>query len=140
MLRLATQNDATWRVCTLEIERGGRSYTVDTLRQIHVELPDATLFFLMGTDTLRDVRHWREPGEIFRLATPLVVRRAGEPEPDVAALGRLCTNETQPRLIEMPAVDISSSEIRRRIAENEPIDDVVPSAVAEFIARHALYR
>jgi nicotinate-nucleotide adenylyltransferase len=94
----------------------------------------------MGADALRDVRHWREPGEIFRLATPLVVRRAGEPDSDLAALGPLCTNETQPRLIEMPAVDISSSEIRRRIAENEPIDDVVPSAVAEFIARHALYR
>ena len=70
----------SWRVCTLEIDRGGVSYTVDTLRQIHEELPDAELFFLIGADALRDVPHWKEPREIFRLATPLVVHRAGEPE------------------------------------------------------------
>jgi nicotinate-nucleotide adenylyltransferase len=129
----------SWRVCTLEIDRGGFSYTVDTLRQIHVELPDARLFFLMGADAVRDAPRWKEPREIFGLATPLVVRRAGEPEPDLAALAPLCTQETQPQRVEMPAVDISSSEIRRRIAENEPIDELVPASVAEYIARHSLY-
>ena len=131
---------SSWRVCTLEIDRGGFSYTVDTLRQIHVELPEAKLFFLMGADALRDVPKWREPGEIFRLATPLVVRRAGQPEPDFAALTPLCTNETQPQLVEMSTVDISSSEIRRRIVDNQSIDDLVPAAVAEFISRLGIYR
>ena len=131
---------STWRVCTMEIDRGGLSYTVDTLRQIHVELPEAKLFFLMGADALRDVPKWREPAEICRLATPLVVRRAGQPEPNLTGLAALCTDETQPPLVEMPAVDISSSEIRRRITDNESIDDLVPAAIAEFIARHAIYR
>src|SRR5688500_3903329 len=71
------------RVCTLEIDRGGFSYTVETLTQIHEELPEAELFFLMGADALRDVPNWKEPAEIFRLSTPLIVRRAGQLEPDL---------------------------------------------------------
>ena len=88
----------TWRVCTLEIDRGGFSYTVDTLRQIHEELPDAALFFLIGADALRDVPKWKEPREIFRLATPLVVRRAGQPCRTCDQLKFLCTADTQPQL------------------------------------------
>ena len=63
MLRLATSDESSWRVCTLEIDRGGRSYTVDTLRQIHEELPEAQLFFLIGADALRDVPRWKEPAK-----------------------------------------------------------------------------
>jgi nicotinate-nucleotide adenylyltransferase len=131
---------ATWRVCRLEIDRGGFSYTVDTLKQIHVELPEAKLFFMIGADAQREVPQWKEPAEIFRLATPLVVRRAGQTEPDISALASLCPPEKRPQLVEMPAMDISSSEIRRRIAAGEPIGQIVPSAVADYIAIHALYR
>jgi nicotinate-nucleotide adenylyltransferase len=131
---------STWRVCTLEIDRGGFSYTVDTLRQIHVELPEAKLFFLIGADAQRDVPLWKEPAEICRLAMPLVVRRAGQREPDVSALASLCPPENRPQLVEMPAMDISSSEIRRRVAAGEPINMTVPAAVAEYVAMHALYR
>lgn len=129
----------TWRVCTLEIDRGGFSYTIDTLRQIHVELSDAKLFFLMGADALRDVPQWREPAEIFRLATPLVVCRAGQPQPDLAAIERLCPAENQPLPVEMPAMEISSTEIRRRAATGQPIDDLVPVSVAQYISDHSLY-
>jgi nicotinate-nucleotide adenylyltransferase len=139
MLRLAIENEPTWRVCTMEIDRGGFSYTVDTLRQIHEELPDAEQFFLIGADALQDVAKWREPREIFRMATPLVVCRAAQPAPDLEQLKLLCTPNTQPQSIEMPAMDVSSSEIRRRIAAGQPIDKFVPDAVAEFIARHRLY-
>jgi nicotinate-nucleotide adenylyltransferase len=130
----------SWRVCTLEIERGGFSYTIDTLRQIRVELPEARLFFLLGADTVRDAPRWKEPGEIFRLAAPLIVRRAGEPEPDAAALAALCASESHLQVVDMPPVDISSSEIRRRVAADQPIDELVPSAIAEYIAQHSLYR
>jgi nicotinate-nucleotide adenylyltransferase len=129
-----------FRVCTLEIDRGGFSYTVDTLRQIHEELPEAELFFLMGADTLRDVPTWKEPSEIFRLSTPLVVRRAGQPEPNLSDLKRLCAMDTQPRLIQMPAIDVSSSEIRRRIAAGQPVQQLIPPAIEEFITRRGLYR
>jgi nicotinate-nucleotide adenylyltransferase len=140
MLRLATKDEPRWRVCTLEIDRGGLSYSVDTLREIHQQLPEATLFFLVGADTLRDVARWKEPEELFRLATPLVVRRPGDDEPNLAALAPLCPAEHSPLFVNMPAIDASSSEIRRRIAAAKSIDDLVPPPVAEYIAAHGLYR
>jgi nicotinate-nucleotide adenylyltransferase len=140
MLRLATYAEPNWRVSSLEIDRGGMSYTIDTLRQLDEELPDAVLFFLMGADALNDISHWREPREIFALAAPLVVRRAGEPEPDLAALRKLCAANKQPRLIEILAVDVSSTEIRRRAPAGEPLDAMVPPGVAAYIAAHQLYR
>jgi nicotinate-nucleotide adenylyltransferase len=139
IIRLAIKDEPTWRVCSIEIDRGGFSYTVDTLRQIYEELPDAGLFFLFGADALHDVAKWKEPRKIFSLAAPLVVRRAGQPSPELDQLRHLCSENTQPQLIEMPAMDVSSSEIRRRIAAEQPIDKCVPGAVAEFIVRHRLY-
>jgi nicotinate-nucleotide adenylyltransferase len=139
MVRLAIREEPTWRVCTIEIDRGGFSYSVDTLRQIHEELPDADLFFLIGADALQDVAKWKEPREIFRMATPLVVRRAAQHAPDVDQLKLLCTTDTQPRLIDMPAMNVSSSEIRRRVAAGELLDELVPAAVAKFINQHRLY-
>ncbi|MCI0492732.1 MAG: nicotinate-nucleotide adenylyltransferase [Planctomycetes bacterium] len=140
MLRLAIHHERGWRVSTLEIDRGGLSYTVDTLRHIRAELPDARLFFLMGADTLSEVPEWRESAEIFRLATPLVVRRAGRPEPDLSPLAELCPEEKPPLGIEMAAMAISSTEIRHRVATGKPIDELVPPAVAVYIAEHDLYR
>jgi nicotinate-nucleotide adenylyltransferase len=130
----------SWRVCTLEIDRGGYSYTVDTLRQLHTELPDAQLFFMIGADAVRDVPQWKEPSEIFRLSAPLVAHRAGQPDPNLDALLPLCTAQTQPRLIGVPAINVSSTEIRRRIAANETIQGMLPTAVTEYITRHNLYR
>jgi nicotinate-nucleotide adenylyltransferase len=132
--------NSPYRVCALEIDRGGISYTVDTLRQLHTELPEATLFFMIGADAVIDVPQWKEPTELFRLSTLLVVRRAGQPEPDFAFVEPLCTAQTRPQLIEMPLVDISSSEIRRRLAANEAIDVLLPTAVAQYIKQHGIYR
>jgi nicotinate-nucleotide adenylyltransferase len=139
MLRLATADQPAWRVCTLEVERGGRSYTIDTMRQLHEELPEAELFFLIGADALRDVTKWKEPREIFLLATPLVVHRPGEAQPDLAALGALCTKATQPQIVNMPMVDVSSTGIRRCVAVGESIESLTPKTVREYIAQHKLY-
>ncbi len=140
MLQLATLPEPGWRICRLEIERGGLSYTVDTLRQLGQELPNAVLFFLMGADAVKDVPHWHQPREIFALATPLVVRRAGQPEPDMTELRSICAPNKQPKRIEMPAINASSTEIRRRAGAGQPIDDLVPPSVAAYIATHSLYR
>jgi nicotinate-nucleotide adenylyltransferase len=94
----------------------------------------------MGADAVRDVPTWKEPAEIFRLSTPLVVRRAGQPEPGLSNLERLCAADKQPRLIQMPSVEVSSSEIRRRIAAGEPIQALVPRAVEDYLRLHGLYR
>ena len=140
MLRLATQDEPSWRVCSIEIDRGGFSYTVDTLRQLHEQLPTAQLFFLIGADAVHDIAKWREPHEIFKLATPLVVHRANQTAPQLDQLGSLCKATTQPQAIEMPPMEISSSEIRSRIAAGEDIASQVPRKIAEFIASRALYR
>jgi nicotinate-nucleotide adenylyltransferase len=140
MLRLAIQSEPAWRVSTLEIDRGGTSYSVDTLRQLNDELPHAVLFFLMGADAVNDAPHWREPQIIFSLATPLVVRRAGQREPVLDNLRTLCAANKQPQLVEMPAIDVSSTEIRRRAAAGKSLDDLVPTAVSSYIIAKVLYR
>jgi nicotinate-nucleotide adenylyltransferase len=139
MLGLALDGEPTWRVCTLEIDRGGASYTVDTLRQLREELPDAKLFFLIGSDALREVEHWKEPREIFRLATPLVVHRAGEAAPDLNSLAELCVEGKQPQIVEMSPLDISSTDIRRRVAAADSLDTMTPKRVADYIARYGVY-
>lgn len=129
MLRLAIEGQGGFRVSTLEIDRGGVSYTVDTLRQIQADRPDAELFFLMGADSLNDLPNWREPEEVCRLATPLVVQRPGE----------RIDSEVEHVRVEMPPKDISSSTIRERIGNGEPIADLVPEAVAQYLQENGLY-
>jgi nicotinate-nucleotide adenylyltransferase len=140
MLQLALRPEPSWRASNLEIDRGGLSYTLDTLRQLNEELPDAVLFFLMGADAVQDVPHWHQPREIFSLATPLVVRRAGQPDPELATLRALCAENKQPILIEMPEIDVSSTQVRRQAAAGAPLGELVPAPVAVYIAAHGLYR
>lgn len=144
MLEAAIQGNPSWRVCTLELDRGGISYTVETLREIREGLPDAELFFLMGADSLHDLPHWYEPAAILELATPMVVARGGEPEPDFTVLAPLVTPERLAAIraarVSMPGVAISSSDVRRRLAQGESAAHLVPSAVAEYIAANGLYR
>ncbi|TWT31018.1 Nicotinate-nucleotide adenylyltransferase [Posidoniimonas corsicana] len=130
MLRLATDADPTLRVSDLEIARGGVSYTVDTLRAVHADRPDAELYLLMGADTLADLAKWREPEAIRQLASLLVVHRPGEPLPDGEGF----------TVVEMPLSDLSSSEIRRRVAAGESIDGMTPEQVVSYIADRGLYR
>lgn len=143
MVRLAIAGEPTWRVSEIELGRGGVSYTVDTLRTVRRRQPQAELFFLMGADSLHDFPRWREPQEILQLATPLVVARAGEPQPDFASLAGLCSPErieaVRAAQVPMPATPISSSQIRSRAAEGASIGEMVPDAVQEFIQARRLY-
>jgi len=144
MLERATAADPRYGVCTLELERGGVSYTVDTLTEIRQQHADAKLFLLLGADSLFDLPTWRRPEEICRLATPVVVERPGSPRADFAVLERLLSPQSlvkiAPRRIEMPARDVSSSEIRRRVADGVGIEALTSAAVAEYIEQQQLYR
>jgi len=143
MLQLALAGHADWRVCRQETERGGVSYSVDTLRAIGAQWPDTEKFFLMGADTLRLLPNWKNPEALCRIATPLVVHRAGEPEPDFSILAPWLDpkriREIERQQIEMPAMPISSSQIRRQIAQGGSLENLVPEAVARYIAEHGLY-
>lgn len=143
MLRLAIADRLEFALSLIEIERGGVSYTIDTLRQFRSKWSDAELFFLMGADSLADFPTWREPATICELATPLVVRRAGNPPPNFDALASLVAAERLAEIrsleVEMPATPISSSEIRRLIAAGREWQSFVPERVAAYIAENGLY-
>jgi nicotinate-nucleotide adenylyltransferase len=142
MLELAIANEPNWRVCRMEIDRGGVSYTVDTLRAIRAERPDDALFILLGSDTLREISAWRKPEEIFRLAAPLFVERAGGPRPEVPAivLESLSGGRIAAQTIQMPSMNVSSTDIRDRVAAGRPIEDLMPPTVARYIAKNKLYQ
>ena len=136
MLRLSVGGYPPFEVSDWEIRRGGLSYTVDTLAAIREELPQAELFFLMGADTLADFPQWRAPETICRWATLVVVHRPGSPAPVTDALpaGRGC------HVVTMPQIDISSSDIRDRVAQGRSIRFQVPGAVEALIGAQRLYR
>lgn len=133
MTRLLVDGVPGFSVSAIEIERGGLSYTVDTLSALASQLQSSELFWLVGADVLRTFSKWRDPEKIVELATLVVMRRPGEPS-DVSGL------PGPPRLIETRHIDISSTEIRRRVREGKSIRGFVPDAVADYIASAGLYR
>jgi nicotinate-nucleotide adenylyltransferase len=144
MVEAAIRERPEFAASSVEVDRGGVSYTVDTLSELQAQRPGAELFFLMGADSLADFPHWREPAAICRLATPLVVRRAGSPPPDFAALAPFVSAvrlaEIHSAQVEMPDTPISSSAIRRLVAAGGQWRSLVPPAVADYIDAHRLYR
>ena len=138
MCRLAVGEEEGLGVCGLEIERGGPSYTVDTLRAIHESHPEAELTFIVGADMARTLSTWREPGELLELASLAVAEREDSGREDVsralAAMGAKVT------FLEMGMVEISSSLVRERVAEGKSVGQLVAPAVAEYIVEHDLYR
>ena len=143
MIELAIASKPMYRLCTIEFDRGGKSYSIDTLRLIREEKPQADLFFLMGADSLYDLPQWHEPGELLKLAKLLVVRRAGAPAPDYSVVETFLPADQDSTVrwqeISMPATDISSTEIRRRVDAGESIDNLTPAAVVKYILKEQLY-
>ena len=144
MLKLAIGGHPALHVSSLEVDRGGVSYTVDTLSIIREQHPDAELFFLMGGDSLEDLPHWRQPHRILELAIPVVVRRAGWPEPNYDALKHLVTPQRLASIsqcqVVMPVIELASTEIRRRVGNRESIRYRTPRAVEKYIETHGLYQ
>jgi nicotinate-nucleotide adenylyltransferase len=144
MLTLAVGGHESFRVSTIEVDRGGVSYTVDTLEQIHTEDPDRELFLILGADSLADLPTWREPRRICELALPVVVRRAYSPEPDFSVLGEFMLPDriaaAQAAQVSMPAIGISSTELRERVAAGKSIRYRTPRAVEKYIETQGLYR
>jgi len=144
MLELATAGHDAFRVHRDEIDRGGVSYTIDTLRQVRQELPQSELFFIMGADMLHDLPHWRQARQVCRLAVPIAAHRPGASPPDFECLRGVASPERIEQFrrhqVEMPQIDLSSSEIRRRVAAGESIRYQTPRAVEKYIETHRLYQ
>jgi nicotinate-nucleotide adenylyltransferase len=139
MCRLAAAGDERIEVSELEVDRGGPSYTVDTLRALHEASPQDELTFVAGGDMAASLPGWREPEEVLRLARFAVAEREGA---DCAEVERaLAGLEGRDRVVffGMPRVEVSSSAIRRGIAAGRPVRDLMPDAVARYIDEHGLY-
>jgi nicotinate-nucleotide adenylyltransferase len=161
MCRLAIEDDRARHpgaaadelaACSLEIQRGGVSYTVDTLRAIHAAHPDAQLTLIVGADVARTLPTWREPRELLALADFAVALRTGAEHDDRSGAPTGLGDDLRPagllpdrslgehpRLLDMPAIDVSSSQVRDRVRHGAPVEDLVGPAVASYIAEHDLY-
>lgn len=156
MCQLAVAGEDGLSVCAVEVERGGLSYTVDTLRSIHASHPYARLTFIVGADTASTLGSWREPAQLLELAQLAVATRDGTARQRVldeldavhgsggsdgaGELRAALSLGTRVRFLEMPAIEASSSAVRERVARGEAIDRLVGPAVAAYIAEHRLYR
>jgi nicotinate-nucleotide adenylyltransferase len=139
MCLLAIQGSPELGVCTLELERAGPSYTIDTLRSIHASDPDAELTLIVGADMARTLGSWREPQEILRLARLAVAERDGSTRGEVLGELEPLGGEGRTVFLEMPPHQVSSSLVRRRLTTGAPIEEQVGPEVARYIHEQELY-
>ena len=137
MTVVATASNPRFTVSRVDIDRGGPTYTIDTLRDLAAVLPDAELFFITGADALGEIFTWRDASRLFELAHFVGCTRPGY-EVDPSLLSGIPTERLT--LIEVPALAISSSDCRERRAAGEPVWYLVPDGVVQYIAKHRLYR
>jgi nicotinate-nucleotide adenylyltransferase len=144
MCRLLLAGENAVEVSALELERDGPSYTVDTLRALHVAYPRTSLTFILGADIARTLPAWREPRQLLELAELAVALRAAhtadEVLADLAPLLDAGAGRDAVRFLKMPPVDVSSSLVRDRVRHGASIAELVGPAVAAYVAAHHLYR
>jgi nicotinate-nucleotide adenylyltransferase len=134
MTVIATASNPRFKVSRVDIDRAGPTYTIDTLRDIRASYPDAELFFISGADAIAQILSWKDVEEIWPLAHFVAVSRPGHkllipnvPEGAVSTL-------------EVPALAISSTDVRKRVETGKPIWYLVPDGAVQYIAKHELYR
>jgi len=144
MARRAVAGDRRFSVSNLELQRGGISYTVDTVRSLKLARPDADWVLIVGSDTLVDLHNWYKIDELLDLCEVASFLRPGEADPEEIAAKVLVAERHRQRLlgniIEAHLVEISSTEIRQRVADGRSIRYLVPPEVEEYIIEHSLYR
>lgn len=141
MLRLAIADEPRFEICEAEINRPGPHYTVETLRLLKEQEPSRDLVFLMGGDSLRDLPTWREPAEIVRLCHFLgVMRRPGDAVNLSALEGQIPGLSAKVRLVDVPLLEISSSQIRERVAKNASFRYYLHPRVYDYILETGLYQ
>lgn len=133
MAEIATAANPRFKVSTVDIDRSGPTYTVDTLRDLKIAYPDSELFFITGADAVTAIAGWKDSADLWALAQFVAVTRPGHkldlPEAPEGAI----------QVLEIPALAISSTDIRERVAAGKPIWYLVPDGIVQFIAKHGLY-
>ncbi|MDA7977214.1 MAG: nicotinate-nucleotide adenylyltransferase [Pirellulales bacterium] len=135
MLKLAIADHPGFAISEVELNRAGPSYSVDTLEQLARDLPSAEMFLLLGADMLQDFPNWRQPQRICELAKLAVVFRDGMTKLDWSVLDSVASSARRREFVSvaMPRMDISSTEIRRRVVGGQSIRYRTPAAVIDYI-------
>lgn len=131
MVKLAIKGNSTFATYDGELKRGGISYTVDTLKDLKAKYPQAQLFLLMGADNLKKFHLWKQPKEILKMAKLVILNRPG--------FDKSYPKRWPYTKVNMPAVDISSSDIRKRLKSKQSIWYLTFTSVIQYINRHGLY-
>jgi nicotinate-nucleotide adenylyltransferase len=139
MTRLAAEADSRFEVSDVEVERGGMSYTADTLAELHRTHPDDELYLILGWDAGRLFSTWHKPEEVTRLASVVIVGRPGMQSPMPSDLDAAGLDPGRVILCLVPTPDVSGSGLRRAITSGESVAGKLPAAVEQFIAEHHLY-
>jgi nicotinate-nucleotide adenylyltransferase len=134
MTRLAIQDNPKFEVSRVELDREGASYTIDTIKALHQQLPPTEIYLLIGRDQYEQFESWRQPYDIVKLVRLVVMDRPGSPAKSSTGF------DSAVSYLKMPLLEISATEIRRRVAKGESIRYQVPEAVRTYIAEHRLYQ
>ncbi|WP_422113256.1 nicotinate-nucleotide adenylyltransferase [Gardnerella sp. DNF00536] len=164
MTVIATASNPKFTVSRVDIDRPGVTYTIDTLRDIHAQHPDAELFFITGADAVAEIMQWKHAREMWNLARFVAVTRPGYSRPEKLADSNSPLLPREPHtndtgvvvhcddmvhcdaqhlpvdILEIPALSISSTDVRRRAEHGEPVWYLVPDGVVQYIVKHGLYR
>jgi nicotinate-nucleotide adenylyltransferase len=136
MTVIATASNPRFWVSRVDIDRQGPTYTIDTLRDLRAELRDADLYFITGADALSSIFTWRDAGELFELAHFVGCTRPGFALDSSTLEGIPGERVT---IVEIPALAISSTDVRTRHERDEPVWYLVPDGVVQYISKHSLY-
>ncbi|MFC1993277.1 nicotinate-nucleotide adenylyltransferase [Chloroflexota bacterium] len=141
MVRLAIADKPGLQISTIEMERAGPSYTVDTIAELKSQLGAGNvLFFILGWNSLSELPQWREPSRLIRMCRLVAVPRPGYPRPDLEALENDIPGLSQSvALMDKPLIEVSGTVIRERVARGLSIDNLVPEPVERYIREHGLY-
>jgi len=134
MVALAIQGEPRFKLERCELERSGPSYMLDTVRELQAAESGAQWFLIVGQDQYASLHTWHGWQELLRLVRLAVANRPGAHSPVNAELARVPHVE-----VALPMMDVSSTELRQRIAAGQGVDDLVPAAVARYIDQHHLY-
>ena len=142
MIRLAIRGNNRFEVDDVEVQRGGRSYSVDTLTELRRREPRADFYFIIGADSLRELHLWREVERVVTLCTFVTVPRPGfDPKPVVdPRLDAATRRRLRQHVLHGHSCDIASREIRARVASGRPIRYLIPDAVYQYMRRRKLYQ
>ncbi len=134
MTVIATASNPRFTVSRVDLERNGPTYTIDTLREIKAQRPEADLYFISGADAIAQILEWKDHEELWKLAKFVAVSRPGH------ALSIRGLPEQSVSSMEVPALAISSSDCRDRVNRGYPVWYLVPDGVVQYISKHHLYR